>query len=378
MQKIRVGTIGLSYAHKKNFFDLLPDLVEYKKDIDWLSPYRFLLRSIVLKKIVGSTLLRNSHFHPFQKSINVFHFFNTISFSNTPWITTFETSLPRWGVNRVGVERLVSDSCKAIVAMSACAKEIHLKRIRESFPEKVDLISDKLSVIHPSQRPLLGAWKEKNLNLQGKLIFTLVGNDFFRKGGKEVLEVFTELLASGADLELRIISNLKFGDYASQASHKDRDWALDRIAHLPGRIVHLQNLPHAEVIRLMKETHIGLLPTYADTYGYSVLEFQATACPVISTNVRALPEINNNKKGWVIEVPKDDFGEGKFKTQSDRNIMSAMIKAGLKSTIQEIMTNPSAIREKGDLALKELAFLNCPTKNGLAYLKLYQRAIGID
>lgn len=53
----------------------------------------------------------------------------------------------------------------------------------------------------------------------------------------------------------------------------------------------------------MKKSDVGLLPTWADTYGYSVLEFQACGCPVISSNTRGLPEINNNEAGWIINMP---------------------------------------------------------------------------
>lgn len=375
MKKIKVGTIGLSYNHWNNFFNLLPKRVEYKSDIDWLSPYRLFLRSGLMKKMIGNIVLRNSHFHPFQRSVDLFHFFNTVSFSNTPWITTFETSLPRWGITELGIKRLASDSCNALVAMSTCAKEIQLVKLREEFPDYFNSISSKLSVIHPSQKPILKTWEEKNLELKGKLIFTLVGNDFFRKGGREVLEVFSELINEGADLELRIISNLKFGDYASKSTLKDKQWAIKQISSFPDRIFHFKNIPNSEVIYHMKETHIGLLPTYADTYGYSVLEFQATACPVISTNVRALPEINNKNKGWVIEVPKDKYGEGKFRTEMDRRLLSEMIKAGLRSVIQEVMSDPSIIKEKGKLSLKDLTILNCPEKNGAAYLNLYEKAL---
>ena len=62
-------------------------------------------------------------------------------------------------------------------------------------------------------------------------------------------------------------------------------------------ISYVPKLTNNETLELMKKSHIGLLPTYADTYGYSVLEFQAAGCPVITTNVRALPEINNNNLG---------------------------------------------------------------------------------
>ncbi len=83
-------------------------------------------------------------------------------------------------------------------------------------------------------------------------------------------------------------------------------------------INYFPQLPNSEVLDMMKKAHIGLLPTYADTYGYSVLEFQAAGCPVVTTNVRSLPEINDNDKGWLIEVPKNRMGEAIYSTDTDR------------------------------------------------------------
>ncbi|MFH4294310.1 glycosyltransferase, partial [Acinetobacter baumannii] len=69
------------------------------------------------------------------------------------------------------------------------------------------------------------------------------------------------------------------------------------------------NVDNNKVIEMIREHHIGLFPTWADTFGYSVLEFQACGCPVISTDVRALSEINNNDIGWLINVDKNKYGE---------------------------------------------------------------------
>lgn len=67
-------------------------------------------------------------------------------------------------------------------------------------------------------------------------------------------------------------------------------------------LTHYYNLPNTDVLELIKRADIGLLPTYSDVFGYSVLEMQACGCPVISSDVRALPEINNNECGWVMEI----------------------------------------------------------------------------
>lgn len=373
--RIKIGTIGLSYAHKKNFYGLTPGKVANFRVMDFISPYRVLMRFPAVKRVLSHPFLKNIHFAPFQRKVDAFHFFNTISFSNTPWITTFETFLPRWGIDKLGLQRVTSNSCKGIVAMSECARGIMLKKVEEEFPEFLHAISKKLTVIHPSQSPNLNSWKEKGISLEGKIIFTLIGNDFFRKGGAETLRVFERMIQEGSNIELRIISNLKFGDYASQTSQIDKDWALQLISAYPNQIFHYQNIPNYEVLQLLKSTHVGLLPTYADTYGYSVLEYQSMGCPVISTNIRALPEINNKLRGWIIEVPKDGYGEGLFLTIEKRKELSRIIEKSLGEIVREIILDPTLISEKGEKALKGLKDINDPEKNGEAYFQIYQSAL---
>ncbi|WP_125140102.1 glycosyltransferase family 4 protein [Clostridium transplantifaecale] len=64
-----------------------------------------------------------------------------------------------------------------------------------------------------------------------------------------------------------------------------------------------------------------LLPTFADTYGYSLLEMQACGLPVVSTNVRAMPEINDNECGWIAKLPVNEYGEALYSTEQSRNKM---------------------------------------------------------
>ena len=230
-------------------------------------------------------------------------------------------------------------------------------------------------MIHPSQHPNLGSWEEKGVVLEDSLVFTLIGNDFFRKGGAETLRVFDRLILGGANVQLRIISNLKFNDYASKTTQADQEWALKVISRYPDQIFHFKNIPNTDVLELLKSTHVGLLPTYADTYGYSVLEYQSMACPVISTNIRALPEINSNEKGWVIEVPKDEYGEGLFRKNEERQLLSRIVEEALEKVILEILADASIISSKGEKALQGLKEKNNPKKNGEAYLEIYKKAL---
>ena len=80
-------------------------------------------------------------------------------------------------------------------------------------PEYNDVINEKLIVLHPSQVIPKDITFHKNKS--GRINFTIIGHDFFRKGGKEVLIVFDRLYKEGlVNWHLNIISKLEFGDYA--------------------------------------------------------------------------------------------------------------------------------------------------------------------
>src|SRR5690606_873447 len=119
----------------------------------------------------------------------------------------------------------------------------------------------------------------------------------------ETLKVFEALLPAHSELFLNIVSSMNFGDYATHTNESHFELAQTIIDQFPNNIKHYKHLKNEEVLDLFKKTHVGLLPTWADSFGYSVLEAQACGCPVITTDIRALPEINNNDIGWLIKVP---------------------------------------------------------------------------
>jgi glycosyltransferase involved in cell wall biosynthesis len=112
---------------------------------------------------------------------------------------------------------------------------------------------------------------------------------------------------------------------------------------------------------------VGLLPTWADSYGYSCLEFQACGCPVISTDVRSLPEINNDKCGWVISIPKNNTGlDAKLDTEQDRLDFSNHLSKKLVEIFETILTNPNercTVYEKGNNAIARIQKFHKPENN---------------
>lgn len=320
-------------------------------------------------------LQKDFYFNDFGISkVDVMHLFNYISYSNTPWVVTFETVLPRSiiansilhaSVNdihvykkdknlRESLKRLAHKSCKQIIALSECNLNMQIQLLKH-FPEFETRIVKKLTCIHPPQKIFVKTWENKQVSLNNEICFMFVGGQFFGKGGREILTVFQELKrAKDYNFKLIIVSSLTTDTYTSNTSNKNVDEAMDIINQNNDWIEYYKYLPNNKVLDLMKHTHVGMLPTYADTYGYSVLEFQASGCPVISTDVRALPEINNDEVGWLIPVKKHSTGEGFYASNAERREMNKAIKDGLENILIEILENKRIIKVKGVKALERV------------------------
>jgi len=206
--------------------------------------------------------------------------------------------------------------------------------------------------------------------------FVLVGAAFFRKGGRELFKAFQRLAGEeGMPIRLVVVSSLRVEPYAAHETEADINWARQIIAEKPHWLEYYKELPNNEVLELLKNADVGLLPTWADTYGLSVLEAQASGCPVITTNVRALPEINNNHVGWLIKVPKDELGEAIYATDEDRQKLSQSIQSGLESAIRSIVADPSVIALKGQAALDQIRAEHDPQAYAESLRQIYRAAL---
>ncbi|MCC9137334.1 glycosyltransferase family 4 protein [Pontibacter silvestris] len=369
MAKKIIYTDAIGYPERRNFIDLPHDKFCIQKR---LNAFR-IPNALYFKYYKRSNdFLLNSHFEPVN-SQNLHHFFNTISFGKAPWVTTFETLLPRWGrvpawLEEKGVELLAGDTCKKLIALSECTRAIQAKYL-DKFPAYKDAVLAKTVVLHPPQKVLINAYEQKYLP-DSHLVMTIVGADFFRKGGKEVLLVFDELLKRKAPVKLQIVSSLQYGDYASRTTAADKEQAFRIINKYPKAITLYKSLPNNEVLDLLRNSHLCLLPTYADTYGYSVLEAQAAGCPVISTDIRALPEINNNSAGWLISVAKDELGNADL---TSLDFFSCLLQEKLMNIIESICNKPSSVRSKGELAVARIKEQHCPVKQAQKLEAIYAR-----
>ncbi|MFD0762117.1 glycosyltransferase family 4 protein [Lutibacter aestuarii] len=324
----------------------------------------------------------------YTNEVDFFHFFNSILYGKNNWGVTFETLVPFHEEDIINdflrdkqvlfksksaVKKLAKPNCKFIIALSECSFKIQSEYLNY-FPSLKNDILNKMHVMHPPQELLMYNYKKPNFN-EG-INFMFVGNEILRKGGIEILRVFNAIKNDYKNFTLTLI-----GDFEKS---KGRYFLVDEelnelqsiINNNEDRIFFLKSLPNDEVLKMMTyETHVGLLPTHADTYGYSVLEFQSAGCPVITTNIRALPEINDEDCGWLIDIPKSDLGEP-FSNEIEELIhIQEIIENQLKKIMIEILENPEIIKTKGVNSIKRIKEKHCMHKYSENLANIYNNFI---
>lgn len=369
--KIHVGVTGSGYNEIRNIIDLPFSNVTIGRHRDPIQ-----LLDLAYFKLTGKL---NLSFHAIHNDLglarfDVLHFFNKVSLSKTPWLSTFESFIPRLQSPSEKLYRTILDpSCVGLIAISNGACRMEWSRL-ERFTHLRDDIMKKIQVLHPAQRPGISSIAEKP-PLAERVKLIMVGHEFFRKGGLETLRAIDRLLQINAPLHLTIISQLKTQDYVSYSGEKELTEAKRIIAKYPGNITYFHTLGNAAVLELFKDSDIALLPTYDDTYGYSVLEAQAYGCPVITTNVVSLPEINSNAVGWLVDLPITHTGEGDWRTRQGKAHISRAIEDQLVDHLEKIIASPDVIRIKGEAALERIRNEHTPASRAAFLETMYTSAM---
>jgi glycosyltransferase involved in cell wall biosynthesis len=238
----------------------------------------------------------------------IFHGFNTIYIGKARWVSTMEYMFPAGYYNMTEesylkyagklVKYLAQDNCIKLLPMSEFSKNRIVKDIEFlSSPNETEKILKKIYVIHPPQAELITEKEIKaKYNSNTKINICFVGRDFWRKGGYISLKALKRLRKKYNNFNFILVSSL-LDDGGWYVSEKDniKQEILDC-----DFIEWYEELENNKVIELLKKSHLGLLPTYGDTYGFSVLEMQACGCPCVTTDGFALPEINNDECGWLM------------------------------------------------------------------------------
>lgn len=377
---IKVGYWDKTYAEKRLIINKINKGVDYipidRECNDWI------LKGLKCLEAVGVDAFKNRknfHYHSIKgPACDLLHCFNGVCDTKLPWFSSYETILPRiLGVKmdsipeklwvKYNAELLVKDNCKGMFPISQSAYDIQEKYIKRYFGEYYAEIMRKTRVIHPPQEELVTEEEihNKNTRIHEKVEIIFVGTGFWVKGGKEAVEVLGKY-KDKYPIHLTIVSNFMSvpgqepgytrDDYREcmKVIQKNKDWIT----------IH-SSLPNKQILRLCREKHIALLPSYGDTYGYVCLEFQAAGMPVVTSDIRALPEINNNDCGYIF--PIDSRMNGKEKQQNNRE--------QLDKIFEHIFSHPEEVEQKGINSLHRIRKDHSPRMYGEFMLKQYENAL---
>ena len=310
--------------------------------------------------------------------VDLFHFWNNIAIwpCRKPYITTFESSLPRafpeGRLLKAGLKSLVSNQCRRLIASSESARELQVKFNAEHGIGSVD---EKITVLLPPQEILAGVEEvEGRFRYREKIKVLFCGKDFFRKGGSEIVRALVRV-REDFPVEAYLIGDFNHVDYASSWDVDSADEMRMLIDENSNWLHHWDRMPNDEMLKLAKTCHVGLLPTRDDTFGYSVLEFQACGLPCITTDIRALPEVNNDEIGWVVSVPKKPDRRADFSTPDKMRELSVIIENGLVDKLRESLSSPNTICEKSRRALANLSLRHSPEVFAQRLDEIYKEAM---
>ena len=342
-----------------------------------------------LKKLIFRKKLNfeGKYFFYQKPKIDILHLYNDINYSSQKWVASFETLVPRFAETKndhqktepshqinaktkKGFEQIAKKNCLGIISISQASANIQLELLRH-YPETANQVKKKLFVIHPSQH-IIPRNNAEIYNATEVLQFIFVGTQFHLKGGVEMIEVFRKLKEKH-QFQLTVISSFMTDHYVTKVTEKE---ALDTKEALKKEdwIDLYENIPNEKVLELIKRSHVGILPTWSDTYGFSVLEMQAAGVPVITTDIRALPEINNENCGWMIRLPQNRLKQALYFTEEQKEILKTTLKNQLENILNGIFEQPDQLIKKSENSVKRIKEMHDPIIFEKKLNEIYDRA----
>ncbi|MCW3786647.1 glycosyltransferase [Plebeiibacterium sediminum] len=400
---MKLGLLSENYASKRLFLDRIPT-IEYK-NIRFnnlfliISTPILILKNLGLLKNISNEELVEKVFYRYKNILpekcNIYHFFNTVNYSKkTPWVLSVESGVP-WTIDvtkaiennkpdlsvlkdiprvKQEIQLLAQKQCLALLCLSKSSEKIQ-KAIIHQFPEYEQAILKKTTTLHPPQELYVNSVEEKGISYNTKnLNFIFIGGEMNRKGGRETINSLLQF-KNKYTFHITVVGKLNHKDEDSRYKQNLDDILVTKknINENKEYITYYESLPNNQVMQLIKKAHVAFLPTWMDTYGYSTLECQACGTPVVTTNLRALSEINNDSCGWTIDVPVNEFGCPINNTYEEYCNYKDKLEKGLIETIEDIFNNTEDIKEKAKRCIERIRLYHNPETYNKYLENLYNK-----
>lgn len=369
MAKIKVGVDQFEYAQKRNFIDLPFQNVVFKKVYDYRKPlihlkYK-LFNSIDYKQI--------GRFNDFGLSgVCLYHFFNAVTPVKKPWVVTFEHTLPRHAPDFIkGYDWMSGDYCKKIIAFSKKAYDAQCWLL-DRRPSYKEAIMNKMIILQPSQTRLVSNLSKKRFD--NTIVFTFIGRAFYGKGGWELLQAFERLKDLQSPVKLVVVSALAINGYRDHHVTKEIVLKSKEILSTNPLIQYYSSLPNDKVMEILRQSHVGILPSWGETYGYSILEAMACGCAVVAPNVSPFPEFVAPEWGWMLNVNKvfkNGIEESHVTEQNSEKMINEIV-----SVVRDIVNNRDVLYSKCNAALERISSAHDPYKAAASLETIYKESIG--
>ncbi|HOY79360.1 MAG TPA: hypothetical protein PLN33_16205 [Hyphomonadaceae bacterium] len=279
---------------------------------------KFLPFNRVYEPLAGATMV-----NPWPpRGFDLLHAFNRVPLGPTPFVIGFESHMPRafgregGAIAKTLTSQLLSKHCRRIVPMSQAAKTTFLQQHQDN--PRLDELKAKMVVRLPNiMLPEMQDWFDPNEKME-ELRVLFVGGHFARKGGIVGAKLAKKARAAGLPIHVTIVSVLDCNAHWIDPSRGEFFEPYIKMLDAPN-VTFYKGAPNAKVLELAKNTHLSLLATLGDTFGYSAIEGMSRYTPVIGTSVSALPEFIDNENGIMLPLETNSVGEWKHVARPDRD-----------------------------------------------------------
>ena len=257
------------------------------------------------------------------RRFDLLHAWNRVPLGPTPFVIGFESHLPRsWGQEHTGAYRVLMDAllspgCRRIVAISKAAELTFLHQ-HEANP-RIEELRSKLIVRYPNVViPEMQEWFDPAAKLD-RLRILFVGGHFARKGGCVAVRLAEKARNAGLPIDVTVISSLTCGGGIWTDPLREEFFTpYLKLLDQPN-VTLIRGAPNAKVLEIASQSHLSLLTTFGDTFGYSAFEGMMCYTPVIATAVSALPEFINDENGVLLPLETNRDREWRHSSHPGRD-----------------------------------------------------------
>jgi glycosyltransferase involved in cell wall biosynthesis len=194
------------------------------------------------------------------------------------------------------------------------------RELRAEWPE---IPENKIVALHPGIEIEKWPYREPRVT-DGLFKVLFVGGDLRRKGLDVLLKSYSETLRGVCELHICTMSS-------SLANDPDIASMLESFASDPNVYLHLDlKAVSPELISIYRDADVLVLPTRLDQIPWVLIEALASGIPVVSTKIRAIPDIVIEGETGLL-VPVDDpsaLGEAILRLQKDDILRNRLIVRG--------------------------------------------------